>query len=261
MRADETRHAEREPGAATPAATLLVPTYQEAAGVAELVRRVAAVREAAGLDLELLLVDDDSRDGIEPLVGELRRTWPWVHLLVRHGKRSLSGAVIEGFRHARGTTVLVADADLSHPPEAIPAMLAAVAGGADLVLGSRYVAGGSIAPGWGGFRRIVSLAGCALARPLTTVRDPLSGFFALRRELLSPDAGLAPVGFKIGLELLVKLPLNRVVELPIRFAPRLHGHSKLRPRQQLLFLVQLARLYLFALRRHLRTRPPQGRPV
>jgi dolichol-phosphate mannosyltransferase len=257
---DNTRQAGGEPGAA-PAATLVVPTYREVASVAELVRRAAAVREAASLDLELLLVDDDSRDGIEALVGELRRSWPWVRLLVRYGKRSLSGAVLDGFREARGATLLVADADLSHPPEAIPAMLAALAGGADLVVGSRYVTGGSIAPGWGALRRIVSLGGGMLARPLTTVRDPLSGFFALRRKLLSTDVGLAPVGFKIGLELLVKLPLDRVVEVPIRFAPRRYGRSKLRPRQQLLFLVQLARLYLFALRQRWRRVPRQGQPA
>ena len=254
VRADSTREATDGP-AAVPAATLVVPTYCEAAGLGELLRRVAAMREAAGLDLELLIVDDDSRDGTEALVGNLQRAWPWVRLLVRHGERSLSGAVLEGFRQSRGAIVVVADADCSHPPEAIPAMLAAVAAGADLVVGSRYVPGGSIAPGWGALRRVASLAGCALARPLTTVRDPLSGFFALRRELLAADAGVAPVGFKIGLELLVRLPLGRVVELPIRFAPRVCGRSKLGAHQQLLFLAQLARLYLFAARRGARSAP------
>lgn len=259
--AEESRNAEIEPGAAASTATLVVPTYQEVAGVASLVQRVAAVREAAGLDLELLLVDDDSGDGIEPLVDELRLTRPWVHLLLRHGKRSLAGAVVEGFRHARGTTLLVADADLSHPPELIPAMLAAISGGADMVVGSRYVAGGSIAPGWGALRRVLSLAGAALARPLTPVRDPLSGYFALRRELLTSDASLTPVGFKIGLELLVKLPLGEVVELPLHFSPRVVGSSKLRPRQQLLYLLQLARLYLFTLRRRARRPARPGGPA
>jgi len=257
MRDDDTRRVEEQPSAWT-AATLVVPTYREADGIAELVRRVAAVREAAGLDLELLLVDDDSRDGIEPLVAGLRQRWPWVRLLVRHGERSLSGAVIEGLRRSSGNSVVVADADCSHPPEAIPAMLAALEGGADLAVGSRYVSGGSIAPGWGAARRIASLAGSALARPLTSVRDPLSGFFALRRALVASDAGLAPVGFKIGLELLVRLPLDRVVELPIEFAPRRSGRSKLGPRQQLLFLAQMARLYLLVLRRRLRGSARRG---
>jgi len=253
MRDDDARAVEERLWAGT-AATLVVPTYREADAIAELVGRVAAVREAARLDLDLLLVDDDSRDGIEPLVGELRQRWPWVRLLVRHGQRSLSGAVIEGLYRSRGDAVVVADADGSHPPEVIPAMLAALAGGADLALGSRYVTGGSIAPGWGAVRRITSLAGCALARPITSVRDPLSGFFALRRRLISSDLRLAPVGFKIGLELLVRLPVGRVVELPIHFAPRRSGRSKLGPRQQLLFLAQMARLYLLVLQRRLRGR-------
>jgi dolichol-phosphate mannosyltransferase len=259
VRADEARHAAGTSAASV--ATLIVPTYREVDGVAELVRRVAAVRDKAALDLDLLLVDDDSRDGIEALVGELRRERPWLRLLVRRGRRSLSGAVVEGFRHASGATLIVADADLSHPVETVPAMLAEIAAGADLVVGSRYVAGGSVAPGWGPLRRIASRIGCVLARGLTPVRDPLSGFFALRGSLLTANVALAPVGFKIGLELLVRLPLDRVVEVPIRFACRSHGRSKLRLRQQLLFLVQLARLYGFALQRRLRRSQPESEPA
>ena len=102
------------------------------------------------------------------------------------------------------------DADLSHPPEVLPAMLAKLDGGADFVLGSRYVSGGTTSHDWGFLRWLNSRVATLLARPLTSVRDPMSGFFALRRSTFELGKDFNPVGYKIGLELIVKCGCERV---------------------------------------------------
>jgi dolichol-phosphate mannosyltransferase len=227
-----------------PAVSVVVPTYREVENIPALVARLEALR-AAGLDLELVLVDDDSRDGTEALVTSLGL--PWVRLVIRTADRGLSPAVVEGLRRARGELLVVMDADLSHPPEKIPELLAALRAGADFAVGSRFVAGGSTEAGWGLFRWLNSKVATLLARPLTTLRDPMAGFFALRRETFEAARALDPIGYKIGLELLVKCRCARVVEIPIRFLDRRLGESKLTLREQVNYLRHLARLYAFVL--------------
>jgi dolichol-phosphate mannosyltransferase len=150
-----------------------------------------------------------------------------------------------GLSRARGDTLVVMDADLSHPPEVIPEMLSALAQGADFVLGSRYVHGGTTAEGWGLFRFVNSKIATYLARPLTSVSDPMSGFFALPRSVFARAEKPSPLGYKIGLELLVRCRCRNVREVPIHFSNREHGESKLTVHQQLLYLRHLARLYRF----------------
>src|SRR5690349_15415001 len=106
------------------------------------------------------------------------------------------------------------DADLSHPPEALPGMLTKLREGADFVLGSRYVRGGTTSDDWGVLRWLNSRVATWLARPLTSVRDPMSGFFALRRSTFEAGREFNPIGYKIGLELIVKCGCERVVEVP-----------------------------------------------
>jgi dolichol-phosphate mannosyltransferase len=137
------------------------------------------------------------------------------------------------------------DADLSHPPQALPHMLSKLEAGADFVIGSRYVDGGSTADDWSFLQWLNSRVATALARPLTNVADPMAGFFALRRSTFEQGRDLAPVGYKIGLELLLKCGCERVVEGPIHFEDRRFGQSKLTVRQQLLYLRHLRRLYIF----------------
>ena len=165
--------------------------------------------------------------------------------VVRTTDRGLSQAVLDGLRRATGDVLVCMDADLSHPPEAIPAMLAKLAEGADFVIGSRYTEGGSTAHDWGFLRWINSRVATWLARPLTHVSDPMSGFFALRRQTFEAGRDFNPIGYKIGLELVVKCRCERVVEIPIHFADRRFGVSKLTLRQQLLYLGHLWRLYAF----------------
>jgi len=213
-----------------PRVSIVVPTYKEAENIPHLVERIEKVFEA-GFVVELLIVDDDSRDGTEEVVASLGR--PWVRLAVRTSDRGLSQAVVEGLRQARYEYVVVMDADLSHPPEKIPELVTTLIHGADMVFGSRYVAGGEIAEGWSVFRWLNSKVATLLARPFTSIKDPMAGFFALPRERFLQADHLKPVGFKIGLELLVKCQCRDVREVPIRFEERRHGTSKLNLREQL----------------------------
>lgn len=229
--------------------SLVVPTYREAASLPTLIERVAAVKRQ--LPLELIIVDDNSEDGTKELVEQL--DLPWVRLIVRTSDRGLSQAVVEGLNAARGETLVVMDADLSHPPEVIEDMLATLDGGADFVLASRYTEGGSTADSWGALRWINSKVATLLARPLTAVSDPMSGFFALRRQTLTQAQELRPLGYKIALELMVRCRCRRVVEVPIHFSTRKHGQSKLTVHQQLLYLRHLQRLYIFRLRNRFAT--------
>ncbi len=237
------------PRSGRPAVSVVVPTLREAQNIASLVEQVARAMEPTALDWEMVVVDDDSRDGIEQSVAVLAETLP-VRLLVRAGQpRSLSLAVITGIEQCRSDTVVVMDADLSHPPAAIPPMLAALdSDGIDMVVGSRYTAGGEIDVDWGWHRRLVSRAGTLLTRPLTACADPLSGFFALDRRAVGDLAQLRPVGFKIGLELMARGRL-RVAEVPIKFQDRGRGKSKFNLKEQARYLHHLSRLYGHALMR------------
>jgi len=228
-----------------PDLSVVVPTYREAPNLRELVPRLCAACAAAGIDGEVLVVDDDSRDGTEELCAELAGTYP-IRVLVRRTERGLATAVLHGMRQARGRVLACMDADLSHSPERVPDLYRAVASGeCDIAIGSRYVAGGSIEEGWGLFRWLNSKVATALARGLTRARDPMGGFFAMRRDVFASAPPLAPVGYKILLELLARCPQARAKELPIVFRDRKHGESKLDLQQQLLYLRHLRRLYRF----------------
>ena len=200
-----------------------------------------------GRTWELLLVDDDSRDGSIGTVAELARTLT-VRIEVRtRPPRDLSLAVLHGIRCARHDRLVVMDADLSHPPERIPDLLAALEAGAEMAVGSRHAPGGETDLAWGAWRRINSRLATLLARPLVACADPMSGFFAVDRASLPDLDGLQPVGFKIGLELMVRGRL-RIAEVPIAFRDRERGRSKMDWRQQVAYLRHLHRLYLVRFR-------------
>lgn len=225
-----------------PPISIVVPTYREVESLPFLIDRIAALRSSFP-ELELIIVDDDSRDGTAELIAS--RPEPWLKLFVRTSDRGLSQAVLFGLERARNEVLVVMDADLSHPPEVIPSMVRCLQEGADFVVGSRYVPGGSTADGWGVLRWLNSKAATLLARPLTSISDPMSGFFALTRETFARAEDPSPLGYKIGLELIVRCRCQRVREVPIHFASRAHGESKLTLEQQLLYLQHLARLYAF----------------
>jgi dolichol-phosphate mannosyltransferase len=223
--------------------SVIVPTYQEAGNIPLLIARLEAVRQARGLELELILSDDDSQDGTAQVVAQAGR--PWVRLLVRTTNRGLGPAVLDGLRLARHDRLMVMDADLSHPPERVPDLIAALDEGADFVIGSRYIEGGTTDAEWGFFRWLNSKVATLLARPFTSAKDPMAGFFALRREKFEAGRDLNPIGYKIGLELIVKCRCHKIVEVPIHFADRKVGESKLSVREQLRYLQHLRRLFIY----------------
>ncbi len=222
--------------------SIIVPTFREVANIPPLLERIDAVRRQWGLDAEVLFLDDRSDDGSVEAVA--RAGFDWARIIVRDGPRGLSPAVVDGLRLARSPVIVVMDADLSHPPEKIPDLILALQSGQQFAIGSRYVPGGSTDDRWGFFRWLNSRVATLLARPLTTARDPMSGFFALRKSDLGLARELNPVGYKIALELIVKCNLENVGEVPIHFADRVHGESKLTLKQQLLYLKHLRRLYI-----------------
>ncbi len=228
-------------------ASIIVPTYREAPNIEPLVTRVFAATAQAGLDAELIIVDDNSQDGTEEIVERLAKQYP-VRLVVRRGERGLSGAVLAGFREARFDKFVVLDADLQHPPEMVPKVLARLdQGDCDFVIGTRYGQSGSVAADWPLMRRLGSGMATLLARPLARLSDPMSGFFALHRRTWDQAANLDPIGYKIALELFVKGRCRRPAEVPITFATRTAGASKASFAEGRRYLRHLARLYRFRL--------------
>ena len=227
------------------AASIIVPTYHEAENLRPLTERVFAALRAAGVVAELIIVDDDSRDGTEETVKALQGDYP-VRLVVRREERGLSSAVLAGFGEAKYDWFLVMDADLQHPPEMIPVLLERLERpDCDFVIGTRYAGEGGIAGDWPFFRRVVSRTATLLARPLAPLSDPMSGFFALRRQTWEQAVRLDPIGYKIALELYVKGGCTRPAEVPIQFAARAAGSSKLNLAEQGRYLRHLARLYRY----------------
>lgn len=227
-----------------PSVSVVTPTFKEAANLLALASRIRSAMEAEGIEWELILSDDDSGDGSEEIARTLGERLP-VRMHVRRNRpRDLSEAVLDGIELARSDRLVVMDADLSHPPERIADLLTALDRGADMAIGSRYAPGGRIDDSWSRYRSLNSRVATWLARPLTPCADPMSGFFALDRRRLPASNRLHPIGYKIGLELMVRGGLH-VREVPIRFVDRRRGWSKLNWRQQAAFLRHLHRLYLF----------------
>lgn len=226
--------------------SIIIPTYKEAENIPPLLDRLERLRAEHEIEFEVLLMDDDSRDGSVEAVRDCG--YDWARIIVRTEDRGLSQAVVDGLNAARHPVVVVMDADLSHPPEKIPDLILALESGQEFAIGSRYVPGGSTDDEWGFFRWLNSRVATLLARPLTDAHDPMAGFFAFRRADLARAKYLNPVGYKIGLEIIVKCGLENVGEVPIRFTDRVRGQSKLTFREQLKYLKHLRRLYIYKFR-------------
>jgi dolichol-phosphate mannosyltransferase len=218
-----------------PRVWLFLPTYNEAENLDAIVRATARqLEEVRRGDWRLLVVDDASPDGTGQLADRLAAELPGIEVLHREGKQGLGPAYLAGFEHAlaRGAEfVIVMDADFSHDPGHLPAMLAA-AEDSDLVLGSRYVAGGEIT-NWPRLRRALSRSGSLYARLMlgVTVRDLTSGFRCVRRRVLETvePSTLRSQGYVFNIELTYRALLAGfvVTEIPITFRDREEGESKM----------------------------------
>jgi dolichol-phosphate mannosyltransferase len=223
--------------------SLIIPTYNERTRLGELVQAISAVFERHQIGGEIIVVDDNSPDGTGKFADSLSEQFP-VRVVHRPGKLGLGSAVIDGFAAAKGSVLGVMDADLSHPPEALPRMLDALERfRADLVIASRYIPGGGTR-NWPFVRRAMSRFACLLARPLTAARDATSGYFLIRREA-SEDVTIQARGFKICLELLVRGRIRTIVEVPYEFADRAAGESKMSWREASGYFWQVWDLYSY----------------
>ncbi len=215
--------------------SLIIPTYDERDSIIPVVERIH--NALTNYDYRILFVDDDSRDGTAELATTLSHKYP-LSVIVRKGKRGLASAVVDGLKHATGNITVVMDADLQHPPEAIPDLLKALDDGADMAIASRYVKGGGCHR-WGLVRRMISKGAIFISHvllpPTRQIKDPMSGFFAFDKRAIA-NADLKPTGYKILLEILMEGKFQRIAELPYTFGTRSSGESKLTVRQQIDYL-------------------------
>ncbi|CAL9564991.1 Undecaprenyl-phosphate 4-deoxy-4-formamido-L-arabinose transferase [Streptomyces sp. enrichment culture] len=232
-----------EPGAVT----IVVPTFNESANVRQLLHRITE-SVPARLPCEVVFVDDSTDDTPE-VVREAAQDCPFP-VTVLHREEAvggLGGAVVEGLKAASSDWVVVMDGDCQHPPSLVPELVATgERAGAELVVASRYIEGGSRAGLAGGYRVAVSrgatwLAKALFPRRLHGISDPMSGFFAVRRSAVTADV-LKPLGYKILLELAVRSRPRTVTEVPFVFQDRFAGESKSTAREGLRFLRHLAGL-------------------
>ncbi len=226
--------------------SLVIPTYNEKENIGALIQKLNSVFSENNVSAEIIIVDDNSPDGTGGFCREISKKQKNVVVIVRSGKLGLSSAVIEGFEKAKGDVLGVMDADFSHPVNVIPKMIAEINNGADIAVGSRYVRGGGI-KGWPFFRRITSLGATALALPLTRVRDPMSGFFVLRRKVID-GVKLNPIGYKIGLEIIVKGRYKKLAEVPYVFENRKTGKTKLNAKEYANYLRHVFSLLAYKIR-------------
>jgi dolichol-phosphate mannosyltransferase len=225
--------------------SVIVPTFNEAPNVAPLLDRL--VEATDGTVVEVIFVDDSPDDTPQVIAAEsASRNLPvrLIHRDVPEG--GLGGAVLEGLQAASSDWCVVMDGDLQHPPEVIPALVSRAArGGLDVVVGSRYAAGGASGGLSSWFRHVVSRTSTLVTRAmfprrLRSCTDPMTGYFLIHRTAVDLDT-LKPRGFKILLEILARQQL-RVAEVPFTFADRHAGESKASLAQGWWFLTQLTAL-------------------
>ncbi len=219
-----------------PKVSVVIPVIDEHGSMALLIPQLAdAFKE---ISTEIIFVDDSRDDRTAHAIAQATpqpedgRRLAILHLHRKGNERvnGLSGAVTHGFKAARGEIIVVMDGDLQHPPTTAPELVAQVQGGLDITVASRYCKGGSNDGLSGPVRRLVSRASTYIAKLLFTwelrgITDPMTGFFAFRREILHIDR-LQPRGFKILLELLARHPRASRGQVPLRFASRKAGVSK-----------------------------------
>src|SRR5215470_142897 len=228
---------------------LVIPTLNEAGNMAMLLNRIHHALSGTPVDYEVIVVDDDSQDGTAEAVQAYAQRNPRTRLLARKGQRGLAGAVMHGWEHTDANLLGVIDADLQHPPEVLPSLLGPTLDGADIAIASRY-ANGNGAGEWNKLRLLISRCGTWATTPLQRkdlrIKDPLSGFFIVRRACIA-GLDLQPEGFKILLEILVRGHVKNPIEVPYHFGIRHAGKSKADFKVAIAYFSLLGRLSRYAL--------------
>jgi dolichol-phosphate mannosyltransferase len=207
---------------------LIVPTLNEVENIGTLLTKVQDVLEPLDIPYEVIVVDDGSSDGTPELVAQYAESHENVRILSRRDETGLAGAVIHGWNHSDADLLGVIDADLQHPPELLPALLSAMEDGHDIAIASRYAAKNGVR-GWNPLRIAISRASTWATLPFQRkglrVKDPMSGFFVVRRESID-GLSFEAKGFKLLLEILVRANIRSALEIPFQFGRRYAGKSK-----------------------------------
>jgi dolichol-phosphate mannosyltransferase len=223
--------------------SLIIPTYNEAKNLPLLVGEIWNLLDKEKIDMEFIFVDDNSPDGTGQIAGELSKKYP-IKVIHRAGKLGLGSAVIEGFKLSDRPFLGVMDADLSHDPAILNSLILSLKDN-DIAVGSRFESGSSVEK-WAFSRKFISKIGVFLARQLTDTKDPLSGYFFFKKEIID-NVKLETIGYKILLEILVKGKYDNVVEYPFTFRMRQYSTSKLNNKEFLFFLKQLVEYSFYKL--------------
>lgn len=226
--------------------SIIIPTYNERQSIVPLIRQVTCALERVIDNFEIIVVDDDSPDETWQIGEELAKKNSRLKVIRRRGERGLATAVVAGWELARGEILGVMDGDLQHPPDTLPELLNSILNtNTDIVVASRHIDGGGVSE-WSPIRRFVSwgaaiLSTLMLPGILRIVRDPMSGYFLIRRSVIE-SVDLKPEGYKILLEVLARGKYRTVIEVPYIFEERKEGGSKLGPTQYLEFFTHIGRL-------------------
>lgn len=224
--------------------SIIVPTLNEEDNIADLIVELNKTLKNIDYSTEIIIVDDGSNDNTLEIVKGLINKYPNLRLIIRNEK-GLGSAIVRGFQEARGNILCVMDADFSHHPKFVPYLLRALIGmKADMVIASRYLEKSYIKT-WSLKRRILSKIATVMARLFTEIKDPLSGFFVVRKEVVK-DISFNRLNPKICLEILVKGRFkNKIIEIPYEFRGRLKGKSKLLSKKTIInFMLNLYWLIL-----------------
>jgi len=224
--------------------SIIIPTLNEKENINELVKRI--IESLNDIKYEIIFVDDGSKDGTIEGIEKLKKEYKNIKLVERGYRKGLSSAFIDGLKYSNGKYVVLMDADLQHPPELLKKMYEKALEGYDLVIASRYIEGGKI-ENWNIIRELISKTSKIIAYILLPetlkVRDPLSGYFLIKKDLLDNFNVSNPFSYKVLLDILVKVNYNKLIELPYTFKEREHGKSKLGKKVIFSYLKQVFLLF------------------
>ena len=228
-----------------PRLSLVLPTFNEAQNIEPMIEAVTEVLDRSHIDYELIVVDDDSPDGTWRRALSLCDSIPKLRVMRRTNERGLATAIIRGWQASRGDVLGVLDADLQHPPEILPRLWHQIDAGADMVVGSRHVAGGGVS-NWSLRRRLISRTAQAiglgiLPEVVGRLSDPMSGYLMVRRDRLA-EVVLKPLGYKILIEILARGQARKISEVGYVFQERWGNRSKVTWRSYRDYLLHLGRL-------------------
>lgn len=216
--------------------SIVLPTYNEAENIRKLVHEIFKYVPKA----ELVIVDDNSPDGTGKIADDLQKRMRNIKVLHRYDKKGLGSAIIDGLMHAKGDIIGVMDSDFSHPPQLLPVLIKKIDEGYDFVIASRYVKGSSI-ENWPKIRKLTSKIAIALARSLTGIKDPVSGFFFMRNYVIK-NVALSPRSWKVSLDIIVKGKYSKTAEVPFTFRNRKEGKSKIAVKEYVNYILHILEL-------------------